>query len=79
LSKSCIFKKPVDDVTTTEVLDLLDIGLYLSFKILDLHFILLSELLNVLIENLILAFLFFRQRLVFSEEFDLLFEDLLII
>lgn len=60
-------------------MDFLDVGLNLTLEILDLHLILLSELLHVLVECLVLPLLFLSQSLVLSQQFDLLLEYLLIV
>jgi hypothetical protein len=79
LSEAVVFEKTIDDVSAAEILDLFDVKLNLCLEVLDLYFILLGKLLNILVESAILALFFLCESLVLREQFDLLLEDLLIV
>lgn len=61
LAEALVPQEAVDDVAAAEILDFLDVVPDPALKLLDLHLILLGELLDIMVEGLILRLLLFRQ------------------
>lgn len=79
LSEPFVPEKPIDDVSTAQILNLLDVGLDLILKLLDLSLVLLGKFFDILIEESILSLLGLAQGLVLGQQFDLFLEDVLVV